>query len=186
MHDADDQFPGGDPDVRDTQAALPKAGARRGRWIDRVRIPSRVLTSAPFRAVAPKVLPIAHRAIHRLSGGRLLDTPANPMCLLVTIGARSGLERETPLAAVPVGGRGLIVVGSNFASEHHPAWTANLLAHPDATVTFRGETYPVVARLLSPDERADRWEELVAWFPNWRDYSTVTDREFRVFELVPM
>lgn len=156
---------------------------RPGGWIDHLKIPDAVLTSRPFRAVAPRVLPKAHRAVNRLSGGRLFDTPANPMCMLVTTGARSGQPRETPLAAVPVEEGRLLVVGSNFAAETHPAWTANLLAHPDATVTFRGETYQVRARLLADDERSARWQELLVWYPNWRGYSAITDREFRVFEL---
>lgn len=163
----------------------PSGSARRGirGWIDRVKVPGWVLTSAPFRTLAPKVVPRVHRAVHRLSGGRLLDTTANPMCLLVTTGARSGRPRETPLAAVPIEDGRLLVVGSNFAAERHPAWTANLLANPRATVTFRGDTHPVEARLLTGEERAVRWEELLRWYPNWRDYSHVTDREFRVFEL---
>lgn len=178
---------GAEPERPDTTAAPPSdSGGRRGGLlgrVDRIKIPAKVLSSAPFRAAAPRVLPVLHRAVHRLSGGRLFDTTANPMCLLTTTGAKSGRQRETPLAAVPVEDGRLLVVGSNFASERHPAWTSNLLAEPRATVTFRGETYPVVARLLAGEERAQRWEELVRWYPNWRDYSTVTDREFRVFQL---
>ena len=153
----------------------------------RVKVPARVLSSAPFRWAAPKVLPPTHKLLHRLSGGRLMfDSQRQPMCMLHTIGARSGEPRETPLAAVPVEDGALLVVGSNFASPRHPAWTAHLLAHPDATVTFRGRTYPVTARLLNDRERADRWDLLLEWFPNWRDYTEVTDREFRVFELRPV
>lgn len=171
----------GADDGDDAPTGSPRRGVRG--WIDRIEVPGWVLTSAPFRALAPKVVPRVHRAVHSLSGGRLLDTTANPMCILVTTGARSGRPRETPLAAVPIEDSRLLVVGSNFAADHHPSWTANLLAHPRATVTFRGDTHPVEARLLSGDERADRWEQLLRWYPNWRDYSQVTDREFRVFEL---
>jgi len=108
------------------------------------------------------------------------------MCMLHTTGARSGQPRDTPLAAVPVEDGKLLVVGSNFASDTHPAWTANLIAHPDITVTFRGRTFPVSSRLLSGDERSQRWDTLLEWFPNWSDYTEVTDREFRVFELQPV
>ncbi len=151
-----------------------------------VKVPGWVLASKPFRWAAPKVLPRAHRVLHHMSGGRwMFDSKAQPMCMLTTTGARSGQPRETPLAAVPVEDDKLLVVGSNFASDKHPAWTGNLLAHPDATVTFRGRTYPVRSRLLSGDERSARWDELLTWFPNWSDYTEVTDREFRVFELQP-
>lgn len=108
------------------------------------------------------------------------------MCMLVTIGARSGQPRETPLAAVPIEDGKLLLVGSNFASEKHPAWTGNLLANPEATVTFRGSTYTASTRLLSAEERDERWDVLVAWYPNWREYTAVTDREFRIFEVTPV
>lgn len=160
-------------------------------WVERIRgikVPGAVLVSGPFRWIAPKVLPQTHRFLHRLSGGRWIvgSTAAQPMCMLHTIGARSGQPRDAPLAAVPIDDDKLLVVGSNFASEHHPAWTTNLLAHPDVTVTFKGRTFPVTSRLLSGDERQQQWDMLLDWFPNWRDYTAVTDREFRVFELQPI
>ena len=60
----------------------------------RVKVPARVLSSAPFRWAAPKVLPPTHKLLHRLSGGRLMfDSQRQPMCMLHTIGARSGEPR---------------------------------------------------------------------------------------------
>lgn len=149
-------------------------------------MPGRVLVSRPFRAIGPRVIPPFHRAINRLTGGRtLLDSAAQPMLMLHTRGARTGQPRETPLAAVPLEQGRFLVVGSNFAREHHPAWTANLIANPDAEIAFRGERTPVRARLLVGAERERRWQTAVAWFPNWADYLTVTDRQFRLFELEP-
>jgi deazaflavin-dependent oxidoreductase (nitroreductase family) len=107
------------------------------------------------------------------------------MLMLRTTGARTGLARETPLAAIPRPSGSFLVMGSNFAREQHPAWTANLLATPHAVVVHRGRTIPVVARLLEADERAAVWPELLEWYPAWKDYTEVTDREFRVFELLP-
>ncbi len=151
------------------------------------RVPGRVLVSRPFRAIGPRVIPPFHRAINRLTGGRtLLDSAAQPMLMLITKGARTGRRRETPLAAVPLEEDRFLVVGSNFAREHHPAWTANLIANPDAEIVFRGERMPVRARLLDGAERRGRWETAVAWFPGWTDYVTVTEREFRLFELEPV
>lgn len=151
-----------------------------------VKVPGRVLASRPFRAVAPKVLPPLHRFVLRATRGRtLLDSAAQPMLMLHTTGARSGQPRQSPIATVPVEEGKLLVVGSNFARETHPAWTHNLLAHPDATVVFRGETFGVTARLLHGDERSARWPELLEWYPGWDDYTHVTTREFRVFELTP-
>ena len=60
------------------------------------------------------------------------------MLMLRSTGAKSGLERETPMATVPLDDGRFLVVGSNFARESHPAWTHNLLANPDAAIVFRG------------------------------------------------
>ena len=38
------------------------------------------------------------------------------MLMLRSTGAKSGLERETPMATVPVDGDRFLVVGSNFAA----------------------------------------------------------------------
>lgn len=150
------------------------------------RVPGSVLVSKPFRAIGPKVIPPFHRAVARLTGGRtLLDSDAQPMMILTTTGAKSGQARETPLAAVPIEDGGFLVVGSNFAREHHPAWTANLLANPEAEVLFRGERQTVTAHLLTGDDRAHRWEHALGWFPGWADYDDVTEREIRLFELRP-
>jgi deazaflavin-dependent oxidoreductase (nitroreductase family) len=132
------------------------------------------------------VIPPIHRFILRMTGGRtMLDTAAQPMMMLTTTGAKSGLQRETPLATIPRPDGTYLVVGSNFARESHPAWTGNLLAHPEATVTFHGRTEQVTARLLDGDERAQRWSEALEWYPGWKDYTEVTDRPFRLFLLTP-
>ena len=151
------------------------------------RVPGRVLVSRLFRAIGPRVIPPFHRAVIRLTGGRtLLDSAAQPMLMLITRGARTGQLRETPLAAVPLEEGRFLVVGSNFAREQHPAWTANLIANPAAEILFRGERTPVRARLLKGAERDRRWQTAVAWFPGWTQYVTVTEREFRLFELKPL
>jgi deazaflavin-dependent oxidoreductase (nitroreductase family) len=150
------------------------------------RLWSAVLTSRVFRSVAPRVVPPFHRFVSRVSGGRtLLDSRRQPMLILHTVGARTGQPRETPLAAVPADDDRIYVVGSNFARESHPAWTANLMVGPDAEITFRGRRRPVVARLLGDQERAEVWPRLLEIFPAWERYGDVTSRPFRVFELSP-
>lgn len=115
----------------------------------------------------------------------MMDSRAQPMLLLATTGSKSGLRRETPLATVPRAGGTYLVVGSNFAQETHPAWTSNLLANPEASILFHGHTHAVTARLLEADERETCWHEALRWYPGWSRYREVTDREFRLFELVP-
>lgn len=150
------------------------------------RMPARVVLSRPFRTLGPLVVPRVHRAINRITRGRtLLDSAAQPMLMLMSTGAKTGQTRETPLGAVPLEGGRFLVVGSNFAREQHPAWTANLLANPEAEIVFRGQRTPVRARLLAGAEREQRWQTAVAWYPLWTQYDAVTSRELRLFELAP-
>jgi len=150
------------------------------------RVVRKVAASAAFRKVAPKVLPPADRLLHKLSKGRLsLSQLLVPSMVLTTVGQKSGLSRETPLACVP-SGNAWYVVGSNFGRKQHPAWTGNLMAHPDAYVAFAGQQTEVVAQLLSADEKALVWPELIATWPAFDDYAASSGRNIRVFRLLPI
>ena len=141
--------------------------------------------SAAFSKVGPKVVPHLDRALTKLTGGRfVLSQAIVPSLTLHTTGARSGQPRQTTLACLPEDG-GWYVVGSNFGRESHPAWTANLLAHPDAAVTFKGERTEVQARLLDPDEKAAVWPRLLEVWPTYDRYVERSGRDLRVFRLDP-
>jgi len=145
-----------------------------------------VAASSGFRAVGPKVVPPMDRLLSRLTGGRVvLSGSLVPSLVLETTGARTGQRRTTPLACLPEDDGSFLVVGSNFGRDSHPAWTANLIANPDATVTHRGRTTAVRAVRLSPEEKAEVWPRLTAVWPNYDRYTEVSGRDLRVFRLVP-
>lgn len=146
-----------------------------------------VATSPAFRKVAPTVVPPLDKALHRLTGGRvILSRALVPSLLLTTTGRTSGLARETPLACVPDEVGGWWVVGSNFGRERHPAWTGNLLADPTATVSYRRDATSVRADLLDADAKAEVWPRLTAVWPAYDDYVRSSGRNIRVFHLVPV
>ncbi len=150
------------------------------------RVTSWVAASSAFRAVGPKVVPPVDRLLSRITGGRVvLSGSMVPSLVLGTTGAKSGQHRTTPLACLPEEDGTFLVVGSNFGREKHPAWTANLRAHPEATVTYKGRTTPVTASLLDADEKAAVWPRLTAVWPNYDRYTEVSGRDLRVFRLVP-
>lgn len=173
--------------VDETLAASIDAWKHAGMIRDSVRsfsVPSSYMSAPLFRRYAPTVVPKLHRAAVKMTGGRtMFDSAAQPMLMLTTIGRKSGLERQTPLAAVPAGSGRFYIVGSNFAQAAHPAWTANLLADPACQVTYRGRTTAMTARRIDGEELDSLWPELLRWYPNWADYTEITDRKFRVFEL---
>lgn len=145
----------------------------------------RMATNPAFARVGPSIVPRLDRWVHRLTGGRTtMSAGMVPTLLLTTTGSRSGQPRTAPLACVP-DGDGFYVVGSNFGRERHPAWTANLLADPRASVSFDGVDREVVAHLLSPKEKDEAWPRLLAAWPAYDSYAERSGRDLRVFRLDP-
>ncbi|MEU6224823.1 nitroreductase family deazaflavin-dependent oxidoreductase [Streptomyces sp. NPDC047042] len=160
------------------------------------------VSSAPaFARIAPHVVPALDRAVHRLTRGKvLLSAQLLPGVVLTVRGAKSGQPRHTPLACMPEGAEGAegagsgsegsgsggswLLIGSNFGRTGHPAWTANLLAHPDAEVSWKGEDIPVRARLLAGEEREAAWKALLAFWPPYATYQARVEREIRIFRIV--
>ncbi len=150
------------------------------------RVVQKVSSTRGFAKVAPHVIPALDRAVHRLTRGKfLLSAQLLPGVILTSTGARSGLARRTPLACMPeAGGGSWILIGSNFGRAGHPAWTANLLAHPDATVSWKGRDIPVTARLLEGEERTAAWAAVLAFWPPYATYQKRVEREIRLFRIV--
>jgi deazaflavin-dependent oxidoreductase (nitroreductase family) len=141
--------------------------------------------TALFRRVGPKIMPPLERVMNRLTGGRVQFSGLGvPTLVLHTIGAKSGLERDTVLMYCPDGDE-MLVVGSNFARDRHPAWTANLLAHPDAAVSRHGRRTDVRATPLDDVERELTWPKLERNWPGYRQYEVAAGRTLRVFRLTP-
>jgi deazaflavin-dependent oxidoreductase (nitroreductase family) len=141
------------------------------------------LSSSPrFAPVASRVLLPVDRTLTRLTRGRfVLTSLLMPSLVLTHVGARSGLQRVTPLACLPDGDGAWYVVASNFGQLHHPAWSANLITTPAAQVTYQGRTYDVVARLLSPEEKAQAWTSLTKIWPAYDAYIELSGgRDIRV------
>ncbi|MEU6318441.1 nitroreductase family deazaflavin-dependent oxidoreductase [Streptomyces sp. NPDC047009] len=150
-----------------------------------VRIVQKVSSTRAFAKVAPHVVPALDRAVHRLTRGRfLLSARMLPSVILTSTGARSGLPRRTPLACVPEESGSWLLVGSNFGRTGHPAWTANLLARPEAEVSWKGADIPVTAHLLESEERAAAWRAVSVFWPPYATYQARVEREIRLFRIV--
>lgn len=147
-------------------------------WVSRTRV---------FRRLGPRMMPPLERLAARLTGGRRgpVSGVVVPSLTLHTIGARSGLPRETHLMCCPLDDGVIYVTGSNFARPEHPAWTWNLIAHPDAEIDFRGERRRVRAELVTDEEREEVWRVLEENWPGYRGYERASGRVLRVFRLVP-
>jgi len=139
------------------------------------------------RFLGPVLLPPLERLVAWLSDGRVqVSALLVPSLVLHTVGARSGEPRDVPLMYTPDGLGRAIVAGTNFAGSRHPAWTANLLAHPDAAITVRGRRMPVRATQVPDAERDAVWERIEAQWPGYRNYEQESGRTVRLFLLQPV
>jgi deazaflavin-dependent oxidoreductase (nitroreductase family) len=133
--------------------------------------------------VGPRVVAV-DIALQRLTRGRISfgGLAGLTALLLTTTGRKSGRPRTAPLIAVP-DGDSLLVVGSNWGRPNHPAWSANLIANPAATVRVRGRDFPVTTAQLTGDERARAWTTVTTVWPVYDDYAAKTSRQLRIFRV---
>ncbi|SEP54386.1 deazaflavin-dependent oxidoreductase, nitroreductase family [Amycolatopsis saalfeldensis] len=142
--------------------------------------------SKAFAAIGRALMP-ADRVLLRVSGGRLGVGTALGLrtLLLTTIGRSSGEPRQVPLLYVEREG-GYVVIASNWGGEKHPAWSANLIARPDATASVGGRTVAVRGRLLDGAERTEMWDAVASYWPAYDRYAVrAAHRDIRVFLLEP-
>lgn len=92
-----------------------------------------------------------------------------PVVVLTTTGAKSGLERTTPLVGIP-DGRSVILVASNFGSPFHPAWYYNLRARPEGWLEFNGEAREFIAREASGEDYERCWRKAVELYSGFETY----------------
>lgn len=149
------------------------------------RLGQRVAATGPGSWLIRSLMPWDRRLLMRTRGRRTLLGPIGaPMLVLETIGRKSGRPRLSPLV-FSRDGDSVIVVGSNFGQDHHPAWTGNLIAHPRARIVSGGVEVPVDAELLVGAEAEAGWQRMVQTSPVYAVYKTRTDRDIRVFRLTP-
>ena len=131
--------------------------------------------------VAPRI----DKVLIPRTNGRLSSAGTNVVGLVATTGAKSGQPRPQPLTLIDDSG-GLLAIGSNYGRPKHPAWSTNLLAHPECTVEFRGPPAKYRAELLTGDARAAAWAT-VDFYAGYELYSArCAPREIRVFRLRPV
>jgi len=100
----------------------------------------------------------------------------SPLVLVTHTGAKSGIERTTPLVHTR-DGDDIVIIASKAGSPAHPHWYLNLLANPEVTVELPGETYRACATALTEGpERERRYHAQSELMPNFAQYQEKTDR----------
>jgi len=151
------------------------------------RVATRFAATKAGSGTIRRLMPLDRRVLLRTSGRRTLLGPIGaPTLLLETVGRKSGQPRLSPLLFARAEGEDVIVVGSNFGGQAHPAWTANLLARPEARVISGGVSVPVHATLLEGAEAEAAYARMIEVTAVYAEYRRRTDRAIRVFRLSPV
>lgn len=128
-----------------------------------------------------RLLNLVHRALLRVSGGRIGWTiGAMPAVELHTVGRSTGRHRSTMLTA-PVHGDGrYVLVASMGGDDRNPQWYLNLTANPDIQLTVDGTTMDMRARTATAAEKAELWPKIVAAYRGYGAYQHKTERDIPV------
>src|SRR5690349_12515814 len=126
-----------------------------------------------------KTMNATHRAIVKITGGRFgYKFGKMPVVELTTTGRKSGAPRSVMLTSPVQQGDAIVVVASRGGDPQHPAWFLNLLDEPKVEVAVQGRPkQPMVARVATPEERAELWPKVVDVYKGYGNYQTKTDRE---------
>lgn len=125
-----------------------------------------------------RVLNDAHRAVVRITGGRLGKRVAGmPVLEVTTTGRRSGRPHTLRLTTPMREGPAIVLVASRAGDDRHPDWYLNIVAHPEVQIREPGGQWqPMRARPATDAERDRLWPRLVADNRWYRSYETKTGR----------
>ncbi len=130
------------------------------------------------------------RLYHRF--GARMRVQGQPVLLLFTVGAKTGMLRQTILCWFPDsdpsdssdGDQSWLVVASGAGSAKHPAWFFNLARNPDrVSIEIGGRHIKVEPQSLRGAERAAAWRKVVTLAPGYAAYEKKTDREIPIIRL---
>jgi len=120
----------------------------------------------------------------RANAGQPTDDAA-PLVIITTIGAKSGNPHATPICVREDGGR-LVVAGSMGGMKTHPQWYKNLVANPELTVEYGGETYQArattVTNSLDRNRLFDMMSEVISGLYGYQDKC----RDYRQIPIVSL
>jgi len=124
----------------------------------------------------------AHRALFRLTGGRIGLSRASAgkkfgLMRLTTVGRRSGQRRVAMVGYYPDGAN-LVTLAMNGWGEADPAWWLNLQAEPAAIVDLPAGTRAVRGRAAEGEERERLWAGFRD-YPGWGDVEAFAGRRAR-------
>ncbi len=120
----------------------------------------------------------------RANGGQMTSGPftGRTLLLLTTKGAKTNVERKSPLVYSRDGER-FVIVASKGGAPTHPAWYHNLRAHPEVTLEVGKEKFRARASVATAAERRRLYDKHAERMPAFWDYEKKTTRKIPVVVL---
>ncbi|MDF1597546.1 MAG: nitroreductase/quinone reductase family protein [Acidimicrobiia bacterium] len=126
----------------------------------------------------------AHKLAWNLSGGRLgRRVTGMPVLELVTIGRKSGEERQILISYVDDSGTPAII-GTNAGKDADPAWVLNLRANPNARARWDGKWRQVTAVELTGEDHQHVWNKALAANSGFQTYKMRLTRPVPIIRLI--
>jgi deazaflavin-dependent oxidoreductase (nitroreductase family) len=131
------------------------------------------------------VAPHLDRGLLRLTKGRWTTAGKGRVGFLKVRGAKSGVERVTPLVWTRDGDR-VLLVASRGGDVKHPAWYRNVVANPGVRFSKDGDERPYQARTATASERPRMWELVNRRYAGYATYQRrAGSREIPIVVLEP-
>ena len=122
-----------------------------------------------------------HRLLFNKFGLRSLGSLlGNPICIITTVGRKSGNPIVIPLLTIPHEDN-YILVASHGGAPNNPAWVYNLIHEPRIRMTVKSKTYNMFAKLLSDEEKENIWPIIIKAGPFYDEYQKKITRNIPVF-----
>lgn len=149
------------------------------------RLAEPIAASRPGGYFYVNIAPRIDRRLMKWTGGRVTTGGFGRVGMLGVKGARTGVERETPLVYTR-DGECVLVVASRGGDVKHPAWYRNVVANPDVTFSIDGDERAYRARDATAEERPRLWELVCGRYSGYVAYQRrAGDREIPVVVLEP-
>jgi deazaflavin-dependent oxidoreductase (nitroreductase family) len=122
----------------------------------------------------------------RANGGNVSGVfEGMPMVLITHTGAKSGVQRTTPLVHSTDDGK-VVVAASMGGAPTSPAWYHNMVANPEVTVEVGSKKYQARAVEATGAERDRLYAQQAEQMPQFAEYAQKTDRVIPVLVFEPI
>jgi deazaflavin-dependent oxidoreductase (nitroreductase family) len=106
------------------------------------------------------------------------------LVLVHHIGAKSGQERVSPVAAIRPDDDTWLIAASKAGAPDNPAWYHNLRANPDVKIETPDDgEVSVHAEVLEGADRDDAWKRFIKLSPAFAQYQEKTSRIIPIIAL---